>query len=189
MLMHTSTMMSRSSTRNSYVAKRPLMTITYCRRLWAQQRACCARMQPAELDLLMPKGHNHGRDQPFDMHRGWSRGWHALPRWQRGNGGVNHNIRVTELSPSSTCSSGVRTCWELDVDLRRDYVSDLTDRYDVDSITSTWSYSNLNKWIQRLSQRQKTERSNWKSNDMSHTFECTRLSNLKLNNNVYHGWR
>ena len=21
-------------------------------------------MQPAELDLLMPKGHNHGRDQP-----------------------------------------------------------------------------------------------------------------------------
>ena len=31
MLICTSTMMSRSSTRNSYVAKRPLMTITYCR--------------------------------------------------------------------------------------------------------------------------------------------------------------
>ena len=31
MLTCTSTMMSRSSTRDSYVTKRPLMTITYCR--------------------------------------------------------------------------------------------------------------------------------------------------------------
>ena len=52
MLICTSAMMSRSSTRNSYAAKRPLMTITYCRRLWAQERTYHIRMQPAELDLL-----------------------------------------------------------------------------------------------------------------------------------------
>ena len=37
-------MMSRSSTRNSYVAKRPLMTITHCRNLMSSNPLDCTQL-------------------------------------------------------------------------------------------------------------------------------------------------
>ena len=54
-------MMSRSSARNSCAAKRPLMTITYCCRLWAQERAYYMRTHTSPLGRHNPTYCGHRR--------------------------------------------------------------------------------------------------------------------------------